>query len=289
MGSRPTAETAEIARLSWTLAVASRRGHGQPRSERIRVQRNMRRLIPTLILALAGAVGLPFARGVAAPRPQATTAVASPPAKAAKPAPKAAPSITFTPSPLELAPGETYPVTVFVPSPTGRYHKSVLSFQVKGGVSVQSDPRFPDTVPPWGVKVFPKIQAGSDAAGTASVVATLIPGGSGTLNVSIKRPTVSLIPAVHQLRIQVTNPMQGRPLKGRVSVSNPDRFLGASTGALLEVPPGSVQEVQIPLPGAAPVEGETYAFTYTLETWSGYQEKKTLNLRFPPQPPAQDG
>jgi hypothetical protein len=104
----------------------------------------------------------------------------------------------------------------------------------------------------------------------------------------VQRPAVKLIPGIHVLTVQVTNPMRGRPLKGRIGLANKDRFLGDVTGALLDVAPGATQEVKIPLPGAAPSEHEQYAFTYTVQTWAGYREQQTLPLTFPPQPPASD-
>jgi hypothetical protein len=197
--------------------------------------------------------------------------------------------MAFTPAELDLAPGETALVTLFVPSPTGKYFNGGLSLVPDQGVTVQPDARWPDRVPPWGVKVFPKITAAADATGTVRVVATLAGGGSATLSVTVQRPEVKLIPGIHELRIQVTNPMQGRPLKGRIALANKDRFLGNVTSALLDVAPGGTQETRIPLPGAAPSEHEKYAFTYTLQTWAGYREQKTLPLTFPPQPPAADG
>jgi hypothetical protein len=231
-----------------------------------------------------------FANSVALAAALAFSAGAAPKAKPAKPAPKSSARMAFTPATLELAPGETYPATLFVPSPTGKYHRGELSFAVEKGVTTKPDARWPDRVPPWGVKTFPRITAAPDADGTAKVVALLVPGGiSATLTVSVRRPEVKLIPGIHELRIQVTNPMQSRPLKGRIGLTNPDRFLGNVTSALLDVKPGATQESRIPLPGAAPVVTETYAFTYTLQTWAGYEEKKTLNLSFPPQRPAADG
>jgi hypothetical protein len=205
-----------------------------------------------------------------------------------RPAPSPAAPMAFTPAELELAPGETSLVTLFVPSPTGKYASGTLSFVPEKGVTVQPDARWPERIPPWGVKVFPKITAAGDAAGTAQVVATLTDGGTATLRVAFSRPEVKLVPGIHELRIQVRNPMRGRPMKGRIGLTNPDRFLGNITSALLDVAPGATQETRIPLPGAAPSEHEKYAFTYTLQTWAGYREQQTLPLTFPPQPPAAD-
>jgi hypothetical protein len=236
----------------------------------------------------AGALALAGALVLAAGSAPAQTA---PPnaAKMAAPAPKPAAAMAFTPAELDLAPGEIYPVTLFVPSPTGKYHSGELSYAVEKGVSLHPDPRWPERMPPWGVKVFPKIKAASDAEGRAKVVALLMPGNTlATLLVTIRRPEVTLIPGIRELRIRITNPMRGRPLKGRIGLTNPDRFLQDITSRLVSVAPGATQELQIPLPGAAPSVTETYAFTYTLQTWAGYREQKTQSLRFPPQRPASD-
>jgi hypothetical protein len=40
--------------------------------------------------------------------------------------------------------------------------------------------------------------------------------------------------------------------------------------------------LEIPLPGAAPVCGETYDFTTVVETYQGYKRKTTTALAFPP-------
>jgi hypothetical protein len=240
-------------------------------------------------LVAAGLVAL--APLVAAAPPRTAPPAATRPGKPAPPPaapPPAARVPGFTPAELELAPGETYPVTLFVPSPTGKYFSGALSFAPDKGVTVQPDARWPDRIPPWGVKVFPKVTAAADAAGTTRVTATLTGGGSATLNVTLQRPEVKLVPAIHALQIQVRNPMRSRALKGRIGLTNPDRFLGDVTSALLDVAPGATQETRIPLPGAAPSEHEKYAFTYTLQTWAGYREQQTLPLTFPPQPPAAD-
>jgi hypothetical protein len=211
------------------------------------------------------------------------------PKKAPKPPGKPAAPMTFTPAAMDLLPGETYPVTLFVPSPNGTYYSGELSFAHERGLRVEPDARFPDRIPPWGVKVFPKVRSAPDAEGTGKVVAILTPAGrTATVNVALVRPEVKLVPGIHQLRIQVTNPMRSRPLKGRIGVANPDRFLGNVTSGLLDIAPGSTQEIKIPLPGAAPATDETYAFTYNLQTWAGYRDEKTVNLQFPPQPPAAD-
>jgi hypothetical protein len=244
---------------------------------------SLRRFLSRTTLPLLAACPLALAPLMAAAPPPTVTPAAAKPAKT-----PAAP-MAFTPAELELAPGETYPVTLFVPSPTGKYFSGALSLEPDQGVTVQPDPRWPDRIPPWGVKVFPKITAAADAVGAPRVVGTLTGGGSATLKVTLQRPEVKLIPGIHALTIQVRNPMRGRTLKGRIGLTNADRFLGDVTSALFVVAPGATQETKIPLPGAAPVINEHYNFTYNLQTWNGYQEEKTLPLTFPPQRPAADG
>lgn len=245
----------------------------------------MSRFLARTTIPLLAACPVALAPLMAAGPPSTLSAAVT---KPAKPAPAPAAPMAFTPAELELAPGETYPVTLFVPSPTGKYFSGALSLTPEVGVTVQPDPRWPERLPPWGVKVFPKITAARDAAGPTKVTATLAGGGSATLSVTLQRPEVKLIPGIHMLTIQVRNPMRSRTLKGRIGLTNGDRFMGDVTSALLEVAPGATQETKIPLPGAAPSEHEKYAFTYTLQTWNGYQEKQTLPLTFPPQPPAAD-
>src|SRR4051794_22862292 len=97
---------------------------------------------------------LRFAPLVAAAPAATAPAATTPPAKTA-PAPVG--PMAFTPAELELAPGETSLVTLFVPSPTGKYFSGTLSFLPEKGLAVQPDARWPDRIPPWGVKVFPKI------------------------------------------------------------------------------------------------------------------------------------
>src|SRR4051812_36617034 len=103
--------------------------------------------IHRIINTLLAACPLALAPWVAAAPPSAT--------QPAKTAPAHAAHMVFTPAELELAPGETYPVVLFVPSPTGKYFSGALNLVPGKGVTVQPDPRWPERIPPWGVKVFP--------------------------------------------------------------------------------------------------------------------------------------
>jgi hypothetical protein len=212
---------------------------------------------------------------------------AKPPGKRARPAAKAAPRLigkmAFTPAELDLAPGEQYPVDLFVPSPTGKRFEGALSFKPEAGVTVKPDERWTGKIPPWGVKTFPVIAAAADAKGKIPVEAALEKGGRATLAVNVVELPVEVLPGARKLTVKVGNPFRTRLLTGRVQASNRDRFLEDVTALEFKVPPGQTGEVVFPLPGAAPAEGEKYDFTLTVETYQGYHQQKTYSLSFPPQ------
>jgi hypothetical protein len=215
-------------------------------------------------------------------------------ATAPKPAPKPAPKAPakpvvgpprFTPSEFDLAPGESYPVEVFVPSPSGKAVQGRLVFTAGDGITASPDPRWPGKVPAWGLKTYPRLTARADAAGDIPVRAALEGGPAGTLTVRVTAPTIQPVPERKQLTVKITNPFRKRLLHGRVIAANPDRFLQDVTTREFKLPPGQNGEVVFPLPGAAPAEGETYEFTLTVETYQGYRAKQTYPLSFPPQDP----
>lgn len=206
---------------------------------------------------------------------------AAPPKAPAKPALPMA----FKPTTLDLAPGETYPVELFVASPTGKAYSGTLDFEVEQGVTVSPDARWKGSIPGWGGKTYPKLSAAKDASGDYNLKATIGSGDAvkqAALKVHVVSPEVELTPGVFKLTLKVTNPFSARLLNGRISISNPDRFLQDVTTREFKIEPGKSQELVIPLPGAAPVCGETYDFTLIVETYQGYKEKKTYPLAFPP-------
>lgn len=234
----------------------------------------MRRLPFILPLPVAGAL----AAACAAPGPAAPKAAPKP---AAKPAPKL--PMHFNTEGFDLAPGETYPVELYVPSPTGKAFQGKLTYKPSAELRVLPDPRWTGRIPPAGVKTFPKITATRTAGGNQEVTATLTGGGEATLWVRVVSPTIEPIPGHQKLTVKLTNPFQRRPLHGRVIASNPDRFLQDITAREFRIPGGQTGEVVFPLPGAAPAEGETYDFTLTVETYQGFRHKETYPLAFPPQ------
>lgn len=226
--------------------------------------------------------------------PLALTAAAAPKAKPAatkpaakKPAAKAPrnppKSMAFEPLEFDLAPGETYPVDLFVPSPNGKAVTGTLAFASKEQIAVKPDARWNGKVPPWGVKTFPQIVAGPDAAeGDHPLTATLSAGGSATLQVHVVAPKVEPVPGLRQLTVKITNPFRKRLLFGKVKASNPDRFLETITTREFKIPAGQSGEVVFPLPGAAPAENQTYDFTLTVDSYNGWHFQRTYPLSFPP-------
>ena len=228
-------------------------------------------LITTLVLIAAAAGAAPAPK-----RPAPAKAAPAVPTKAAKP-------MAFTPAGLDLAPGETYPVALYVPSPNGKYFQGTLGYAPPPGITVKADERWTGKLPPWGAKTYPKIIAAQDAAGELTVRAALEKGGTAALTVRVAAPVVELVPGERKLTVKVTNPFRSRPMSGRILASNPDRFLQDVTSREFKAPPGEPVEVVFPLPGAAPVETETYEFTLEVRTYAGYRDRKTYPVKFPPQ------
>ncbi len=244
----------------------------------------------SLALAPAGLAALALSLGGAATLILGEYAQAAPPKPAPKPAakapakPAARPSapMAFTPRTLDLAPGETFPVELFLPSPTGKAIQSELKFEPGPEVTVSPDPRFGGRVPGWGTKTFPKVSASAKAEGELPVKATLLAGGKeAVLTVRIVRPGIEPVPGRNKLTVKVTNPFTSRLLFGRVIASNPDRFLQDVTTREFKVSPGQTAELVFPLPGAAPVMGEKYDFTLRVETYNGYRSVTKYPLEFP--------
>jgi hypothetical protein len=203
-------------------------------------------------------------------------------AKVAKPPPPMA----FKPAELDLAPGETYPVELFVPSPTGKALQGTLKYEPAAGVTVNVDRRWTGKMPPWGVKTYPTVTLGKGAApGVLRVRALLEQGGEADLKVHVVEPQLEVIPGFRRLTVRVTNPFRARRLHGRIEAANPDRFLQNVRSREFNVQPGQSQEVVFPLPGAAPVEDELYEFTLTVETYQGFRTQKKYPLEFPTRPP----
>jgi hypothetical protein len=203
------------------------------------------------------------------------------PAKAAPKSPRK--PMSFEPVEFDLAPGETYPVDLFVPSPSGKAVTGALAFASKQQIAVKPDSRWDGKVPAWGVKTFPQIVAGADAAeGDHPVTATLSVGGSATLQVHVVTPKVEPVPGLRQLTVRITNPFRKRLLFGKIKASNPDRFLENITTREFKIPAGQSGEVVFPLPGAAPAENQTYDFTLTVESYNGWRFQRTYPLSFPP-------
>jgi hypothetical protein len=199
-----------------------------------------------------------------------------------KPAPPA-PTMAFNPKELDLAPGETYPVELYVPTPTGKTARVTLGYTPGSGLRVQPDSRWTGRVTSAGAKTFPKITAAQDADGTGAVTASLDGGPSAKLSVRIIEPHVDVAADREHLRVTIESPFRSRLLNGRVQASNPDRFLQDITTREFKVVPGQKQVLDFPLDGASPAEGETYDFTLTVQTYQGYSSKRTYTLAFPPQ------
>jgi hypothetical protein len=234
------------------------------------------KLAATVALAIILAPASPSLQRKPAPTP-------SKPAPAPK---KPANPMAFVPAELDLAPGETYPVELFVPSPTGKPVEGKLTYtsEDEKRLSVQADPRWTGKLSKYGAKTFPKVKALPGAAeGDVRLTAKFDKGGTATLLVRLAAPKVEPIPGQRQLAVKISNPFRSRVMTGRIQASNPDRFLQDITTREFKIEPGQTGEVVFPLPGAAPAEGETYDFTLTVQTYAGYQDKRTHSLAFPPQ------
>jgi len=191
--------------------------------------------------------------------------------------------MAFKPADLDLAPGETYLAELLVPSPSGKRFKGKLAFTPAPGLKVKEDARFTGSLPPWGMKLYPKVTASAEAQGDLPVEAALENGGKARLTVHVQAPQIEVIPGDKKLTVKITNPFHTRLLTGRVQASNPDRFLQDVTSLEFKLAPGETGELVFPLPGAAPAESEMYDFTIRVQTYQGYRDQKTHKLSFPPQ------
>ena len=220
-----------------------------------------------------------------APAPASLRKKPAPTPKKPAPAPKKPASpMAFVPAELDLAPGETYPVELFVPSPSGKAAEGKLAYvsDDEKRLSVEVDPRWTGKVSGWGVKTFPRVKAAPGAAaGELRLTAKFEKGGTASLLVHLAAPKVEPVPGPQRLAVKVTNPFRARTLTGRIQASNPDRFLQDITTREFKIAPGQTGEVVFPLPGASPADGETYDFTLTVQTYAGYQDKQTHSLSFP--------
>jgi hypothetical protein len=231
----------------------------------------MRAAVGVIVLLLGGVAAF----GAPAPKAPVKPAPAKAPAKLSGP-------MAFKPAELDLAPGETYPVELFVPSPTGKTFNGTPRFEADEAVSVTADPRWTGRVPAWGVKTYPKLTAARTADGEYTVRSAIgEKGPAASLKVRVAAPRLEIVTGLFKMTIKVTNPFKDRVMNGRIALANPDRFLEDVTTAEFKINPGATQDLVIPLPGAAPVEGETYDFTLTIETYQGYKHKQTYPLEFP--------
>jgi hypothetical protein len=229
-------------------------------------------------MRLSVLAALIFSPALAAPAPKKPAAQTP-----AKPAPKTpAKPMGFAPTELDLAPGETYLTELFVPSPTGKAFTGQVAYTAPDGLVVKPDARWTGKVPPWGLKTYPRVTAAPTATGDHAIKASITKGAEASLAVRVMPPGIEPVTGLHKLTIKVTNPFRHRLMTGKVKAANPDRFLQDITTREFKVAPGETQEVEFPLPGAAPVDGEKYDFTLTVETYHGYRSEKVYSLEFPP-------
>lgn len=206
---------------------------------------------------------------------------AKPDKKAAPKKPVVAP-MAFNPGELDLMPGESYPIELFVPSPTGKEAQGDLIFTAEKGLTVKPDSRWTGKVSRYGAKTYPSIFAARDLEEGTHPITAAFAEKQATLKVRVVRPEMEIVPGQMKLTLKMKNPFRTRLLNGRVVASNPDRFLQDITTLEFRVMPEKTQELVFPLPGAAPADGEKYDFTLTVETYQGFRESKTHALTFPP-------
>lgn len=216
----------------------------------------------------------------------ASVIAAPPPPKAAVPSKAAAaPAVRFRPAELDLAPGEQYPVEVFFPNHQRKKYGATPALETSEGLTLVPDNRGKGTIPRYGLKLYPKVRAAADASGEQWVEGRLAGLKSQRLAVRIVEPELKPIPGDQRVAVRITNPFRVRPLTGRIVAANPNRFLQNVTARLFRIEPGSTGEVVFPLPGAAAAPGETYEFTFDLQTYQGYRKKHRFDLEFPPLRP----
>jgi hypothetical protein len=189
--------------------------------------------------------------------------------------------MSFLPPDLDLAPGESYRVELFVPAPGGKPAAGTLTLATGKGISVQEDTKFPSKLPAWGAKTYPTVTAAADAAGEALLTATHSAGGEATLRLNIVEPGVTPTPGDQRLTVRITNPFRMRPLIGRILAANPNQLLQYVTAREFRIPPSSAADMFFPLPGLAAAADGNYEFTLTLQSYQGYRSKRTFSLKFP--------
>ena len=191
----------------------------------------------------------------------------------------------FNPADLDLAPGETYLFGVHVRNPIGKRVKAVITLVPSSGLSLTIE-RWEGVLPPWGVKLFPRVKASSNRSTDGTVTVELRAEGkmigSAVFQVRHTLPQADLIADWPSKCVifKITNTFRNRRLKGGVRLSNPDRFLQDVTTGLFDVEPGKTAEIRIPVPGASPAEGEAYRFTAEFRTWEGYKGRIIRDLVF---------
>ena len=209
----------------------------------------------------------------------AAAALAAPPAAKPQKA-KPATRMEFRPAELELSPGETYPVELFIPNRSRKPAVTTLSYAPKA--DVLPDARWTGKIGRYGVKTWPKIHLSSQAKGEIPITASAGKFGEAQLLIKVSEPSLKVIPGLFKLTVIVRNSFQNRKLKGRLIASNPDRFLQDITTREFMIPPGHQQTLVFPLPGAAPADGETYDFTFQVQSYAGYRATRKYSLKFPP-------
>ncbi|MGC8834626.1 MAG: hypothetical protein ACP5R4_11305 [Armatimonadota bacterium] len=191
----------------------------------------------------------------------------------------------FNPADLDLAPGETYLFGVHVRNPLGKRVKAVITLVPSSGLSLTIE-RWEGILPPWGVKLFPRIKAATTRSADGTVTVELQAEGkkigSSVFHVRHALPQADLTADWPSKCVvfKITNTFRSRRLKGGVRLSNPDRFLQDITTGLFDVEPGKTAEIRIPVPGASPAEGEAYRFTAEFRTWEGYRGRIIRDLVF---------
>lgn len=194
---------------------------------------------------------------------------------------KPASRMEFRPATFDMMPGETYPVELYIPNRTRRTMAAKLTYKAGNGLSVKPDRRWTGKIGRYGAKSWPKIVAGPKAKGVIPVTATVDKVGSAKLTIRIVEPTLKVTPGLFQVAVVIANPFRERKLKGRIIASNPDRFLQDITTREFFILPGKKARLVFPCPGAAPVETETYDFTFEIHGYAGYRSVRKYALEFP--------
>ncbi len=220
-------------------------------------------------LILASVTPAVIAGGSAPPRPKPTKVSAAPP-------------LAWKPASLELCPGERSLVELFIPGSARPTPGALLKVDAGTGLTYEPDKRYKGTVARWGAKLFPLVRARADAPVGDTTVTASFGTQSATLKIQVQEPEIRVTTGIRMLTVAVTNPFKSREIVGRIGAQNKDRFLENVTSRDVKVGPGASQDLVFPLPGAAPVESESYDFTFTVQTYQGYKKASRHSLRFPP-------